>query len=322
MFSEKMYSKLSLEDLISKSSDYDQNKIDHNQNTSLINFDDNGRLHVAGGMFENFDYSLEDWALKQVCTKLTVPHSYVVRCPDTLASINLNYWKGQKPNDWFVRCHGDNVRAVLSKRYTPVSNTDLLKTVRKMIGGTNYGLIRPTVGRDSIYLRVIVATRNTVDNTYGVGFTLRNGETGNYKIEVSPFIQRTSCTNSISHLEGGFSMRHIGLGKVGFNTLVIDAVGKAIQAAPEMVNQMIEAESMELPDIGNIIDKLTERHGFSEVVNTSMKIGTEGSHTIAGLVNGLSFAAHNALGIQEDDMVKLEHMAGAVLYDYSLEVLR
>ena len=304
-----------MNNLIEMSQKYDEHKTDFLVGANQIQYDqDTCEMYVPAGLLNGVTpLTPTDWALQQLCTKLGPPPlKYMLQCPGHLRATNLLHWTRKQPDEkkWLVRASGNAARAVLSDRYSPISNTKMLEVTQEVLGDISHTLITPHLDADTLHLKVRMAATNGDD--YGVGVYIGNGEIGNRKVRVLPFIQRNACTNSIIYPEGGFVQAHIHVTIAFIWGAVKEKMGQAFGVAAEMVERMVRAEMEKIPDLGDVIRGIVKQTGLSQEVQDNIFIGIEGKKTRAGLVNGLSYAAsHGNLGIEAQ--INLETMAGAIL---------
>lgn len=157
---------------------------------------DDGRLLVGGEA-----HRLDDRALTQLAAKLQVPASYLRRCDPALRAVNLNRWLGQLNAEVLVRFDGHQVRALLSSRYRPVSNADVIRSVLKAVP-------EDTPVRHEMTGALFVAQVLTPSSRNGAplsgGVNLANSETGHAVVSLTAMVWRLACLNSL--LCGGAEM--------------------------------------------------------------------------------------------------------------------
>lgn len=225
---------------------------------------------------------------------------------------------------WFIRANGETARAILSERYAPIPNTDVLKATQEIIGALDHELIRPVVTPDNIYVKIKIAdvdprTLPFVDedekNNYGVGIMVSNDEIGKGSLRAIPMIQRTSCKNSfvLRRNEFALEMRHQYYSPGLMRGRLQDAIGRALKVGMDTMNDIHEAMKTNIPNIADVLDQIGAKYRLSSEVVDAAKIGTEGQRTRMGVVNGLSFAAHSARQITDDTREMLEGIAGEAL---------
>lgn len=311
------YTFKTVSEMVDQAAEWQRQKADYRVSAKATSVGGNREFNVpAGGLFADAmtGFAMEDGAVRQLCQKTDVPFDYVAKCPDGLFADNLNHWiqERQGGKEFFVRTHADKVRAVLGSNYSPIDNLEVLKVVDKALSGQPYRLIRPFLSRDDVHLKVIV--RNDPSNpTYGFGFYVGNGETGGSALKVTPMIQRDTCTNSI--IVDGLAWRqiHVAVAPSLLRLNLIGHVQAALKSSIEAIDRMIEAEADPLPKLTTIVDQIVKRRGYAQDVAKKILVGTEGKESRAGLIHGLSYAAHAAeIGAQET-RIRLERDAGLAL---------
>lgn len=300
-----------LSDLYQQTLEHDLQKDDFCPKVKEVSFDDSGRL-VVPTPFGAASLPMTDHALRQTCGMLKEPpYTYMKNCSLGLMASNLNYWQEKlakrSPHErWFVRSYKSQARAVLSQKYTRVNGSEVLKAMIDVIGTTPHKLVRPYIDPDYIHVKITVAD---TDN-YAIGCYVCNGETGNYQMKVAPFIQRHSCTNSIIYQDGGWEHKHIYISSGEVFAFVKGRVGAALKLSAEMIDAVVRAEAETIPDIGDVVADLCKKHRLSPAVQSAVLIGTEGAHSLMGLINGFSYAAHQ-VEMNPDDRIGLESLAGS-----------
>lgn len=299
---------------------------------------DRYNMVLPGGIMGHIVAPLTGHALSQVCSKLDMPTRYFRRVPPHLGLSHFNHWVGKDDRTWFLRDirdpdGGDGgermVRAALSHLYAPIDNLRILQVVDKALnasGLVEYQLVRPYLTQDKVCMTMTFPTldslthNNRIDipdgerGNYGFGFRVSNSEIGDGSLHLSPFVQRNSCTNSINWIQGGFTQNHYGSkASAAFTAAAVaEHVGQALMLAPDIVNNIVEAEADEIPSIAAVLDKICEQHRLPKAIRDTALMGTEGKSNRMAVVNGLSFAAHK-LPLKQEDKMNLENLAGATL---------
>lgn len=284
-----------------------------------VQFDDEGKLGIPGRVE---GLGLTTYSHGQLCQRLDIPAGYSNRCPGHIQATNFNHWLhhgktayGKTPGDFLIRGYGDTVRAVLSDQYVPLSNVWILETVLDMLpkgpGGLDgLKLIRPFMGPDAFHLRVMFA--DEPGGNYGVGFYVRHGEIGNYQLEIGRFIQRHSCENSVVRSDV-YKHQHRAITVALLKGEIKEHIGRAIEMAPAMLEETVEAETVAIPNLNDVISGVVKKFKLNDNVQAEILKGTEAKNTRMGFVNGLSFAAHSTPGLDQDTRIQLETMAGDAL---------
>lgn len=300
--------------LLGLSTGMDEKKTDYISDLEDIWFSNDADIVVTNPAYGDMAVSLTptDWALRQICDKLGPPPAkYMKRCPRHLRAENLNYWLGGMPQGyWFVRAYGENCRAVLSRQYVPIANTAVLTHAQQLLDGMGHWLIDPYVSPDTLHVKIGMA--QGPGGAYAVGAYLGNGEIGNRSFRILPFVQKTSCSNSIIYAEGGFVQRHVSVTKAFVYGALKEKLGQAFGLAANVLERMVMAEAEKIPEIAKVVDHICRQHNLSQAVKDNILLGTEGEKTRMGLVNGISFAAH-ASDLSMESQIDLETLAGAQL---------
>ena len=304
-----------LDSLVTTACTYDQDKFDQHHLARALVYNNHGEMVLPGdGLFPTEQsLPLTPWARSQICQRLKIPYRYLKRCPGLVQAQNLNHWQRQLPPDkqWLIRSHAGRARAILSDQYSIVNNSSILQTIQELLTHVNFQLIRPYLDVDQLHLKL--TTNQTHDGNYRIGCYVSNNEVGGGAIIVAPFIQRTVCTNSIIHVEGGIRRAHYRLQPGFVKALLKHEIGSALQASSQMLDNVVAAETDNIPDIADIVADISKRKGFSNQLQADILLGTEGERTRMGLVNGLSFAAHASEELPVETRIGLEILAGALL---------
>ena len=304
---------MNLQEMLTQSQQYDLEKEDYLAPLEDVTFTEKG-VAVKEKLFgATINLGMTDWALGQACDKLgPPPRNYMRACPDDLRATNLNHWKENKESNggWLVRAYQDNARAILSNGYSVLGNTEVLETMLDVMGDTPYEPVQPHISPDSVHVKLKVA--GNTDGNYGQGVYIGNGETGNYKLRVLPFVQRTSCTNSIIWKGGGVELRHWRIGRIDLVYTLKRFMGEALNKTQEMMDRILKAELETIPDFADYVQRFCKQSNISEVGYGVVMAGTESEDSRMALVNGLTYYAHQ----QEDPdtQVRLETLGADVLF--------
>jgi hypothetical protein len=242
------------------------------------------------------------------------------------------------PKQTLARMYDGDFRAFLSDQFVPYDNHDLLAMACEFIGDADHTIVNvpyqkgntSRVGPDDMHVKVIVTNRKGPDSSYGLGFSLINKEIGGSAIHVNPLMQRYVCDNSVvvamsaaDAAERGIILRipHRWHSINQINFKVKEALAFCLRESAEYMDEMYEAAAKEIPSAADVLAQMVGGNGLainkkivSHVVNTAV-MGMEGQPTVAGIVNGLSFAAGRANGLSVEQSTELEVMAGAVLHE-------
>lgn len=293
---------------------FDEEKSDGLFTTEMLGFNpDTCDIATPATLFAiQEEHALTDYALSRLCARLGPPPTkYMKECPPHLRATNLNHWMRKQPADkgWFLRFDGSVCRAVLSDQYTVFDNSTLAEGLLEIMGD-GYSIIRPYYDHDSLHLKFVTMS-DPGDGNYAYGVYVGNGEIGNRALTVGGFVQRHSCTNSIILTDKNWRQEHRYGTTHEFLLQAKIWMMRAAQFSIDAREQFAKKAMDEIGDFADVVSALCKRKGLTNEVRDNVLIGSEGAGNLFGLVNGLSWAAH-----QQDDQelgIELETLAGDVM---------
>lgn len=324
-------------------------KTDHTVPVFNVEFADRDILfpdQPVGG--RQMRYTLDDGSIDQLRGLLaksvwgpgsskTIPKDYIHAMPDDLRADVFNRhvsdypWDSRAARNWLVRTitrshrtadegvyyTSEHARAVLTDRYAVVDNLPLLEMLRGTAregGLDDLKLVRSGVNENTLTMKAVYRERRDQDDSdYGVGIFLSNDETGRGGIVLGALVQRNSCANSIIVTD---KQRWVHRGSSStLLTQIQAAMGDALRLGFEAFNKLMQARREQLPNIGTVISALADEYGWDSAVQTMVGVGTESQPTRFGLVNGITYAAHQSFADDDEAMVEMEQLGGRVLMD-------
>ena len=261
------------------------------------------------------------WATGQLCTRLGIPAPYFRKCPPELQDAQANHWlrHGEhKPGEkWLLRAKDDNLRAVLSERYSPLDNATLLDELRPLLPDS-YRVDWFGLADESLHLRVVDPERYREvlpDDALTVGIHLANSEVGCRSVTVDALVYRLVCTNGLIRLVKGKSLmrqRHLHVSEMRFVGVLAEAIENALQESESFLEQLKTATKTPVPDIADVMEKIAERWHLSdetqETVKQSLKQEPPSQQeSLYGLVNAYTAAARS---LPDEQRYDLEVLAG------------
>lgn len=320
---------------------FDNDKTDYRAAPREFQFDENCRLVVPSsqsghGLFSSgvAPLKMSEWAYSQLFQRMgttvygrgsqrSLPGEYLLGIPDHIRAEALNWHLQEKQvnqanGKYLVRAYRDQARAVLSNRFVVIDNKLLLEGLESAIdylnirgNGGDWRIIRAYHDENGVLMRLL--RRDTGPNgNYGIGAMVRNSEVGRANVEVLPFIQRHSCENStIIDDEAAFTSQHRG--DQGYiRDRLVSALQQAFKLSTEWFEKFMEAETEFIDGFDDVLKGMAAKYNWSDTVKTKVALGTENSQTRAGLVNGITYAAHTAFADPEEQLA-MEKLGGAVL---------
>lgn len=291
---------------------------------------------------------METNALRQLLSRVSVPYfgkgngttmdsldweTMLQKYPKQFAAILNDLLPQVESKGLLVRTSGKDIRAVLTDKYGAVDNTPILLAAREILAEAASGLsdlriVRSTVERDRIDLRIVfkdfdlpnaepmprgATSRGGIaaGKPYGMGVYIGNNEIGNGSMNIAPMWWRGPCTNStIVKNELAVNLRHIGNPAALLN-MVKTSFLNVLPASNDLVTKVYTAANKDLPNLADVVNGFAKLNGWGDETTKQVLIGTEGQHTVLGLVNGVSFAATQQDGTAAQ--VDMEMQAGAIL---------
>lgn len=337
-----------LSDLLAHASELAQYKADYTGKPNEFQVTTDGRLTQAdapltlGFSAKMTPASFTRHALKQASGKLgaaydlpSLPTEYLMtlqgKAPALFAD-NMNGAIERMPasRDWMVRTYTDpetgitSARAVLSGEYLKFDNVDMLNMLNEVLTTdetphriSTRSFVTPDNMVTDVLFKDIETGRGDGNGQFSLGVRIRNGEIGDWTGGVYPVVKRTSCDNSIAIDERAMSFvfKHFGRNTASTKRVMLRAaIGDIIPFSVNIVEALIQAEEKELPKFADIVNGLGYKHGWSESFIGSVFAGSEARFSLAGLVNGVTYAAHTQASNAEH-MTEMEFLGGALLMD-------
>lgn len=262
-------------------------------------------------------HPVQPHVLTHVAQKTRIPGNYLRRCPPSLRAENVNHWMEQMGSkDMLVRYDGPSVRAILSTRYRPVSNLDIVRNLRDHLppwsDPTVVAEVTPTRMVAQVVLEEHRRLMNVGDEVFG-GINLGNSEVGFASVDVTPFTHRLVCTNGmvVKASQAGYRRVHLK-GTTGLSDELRVAFIHAIAGIPAALEAMRKARELPLPP--RALETLPTRHGLTQNEHEAVKIAWEEEQgdSLYALLNSITGAARSNL-LPLESRLKLQTLAGDLL---------
>lgn len=274
--------------------------------TTKLRMTQDAELRVDGGDAMRVDTH----AHRQIGTRLGIPAAYYDKmlsdAPDLLAH-NVNTWFDTAPEVRMVRSLEGRVRAFLSDRYQRIDNEHILRSMMPVLEEVardhpDLKLASCALTDAKMYLKFTcesVQGEVRVGDICEAGFECRNGEIGNSRFEVAPFVNRLVCTNGMRLNVGGLKRAHVG-GRTDMSEddyeLLSDEALKADDTA-----LMLKAR--------DVVRGLLTKDSFQKVLD---RFRAAADDKITGYVPGVVEELANKFGMNSDEQASvLEHLIQA-----------
>lgn len=181
------------------------------------------------------DFAVREHPFAQLCTSIGAPAKYLAALPPPIALDALNWGLEHHGKDRrTLRLEGNEVRAIVSRRYSPLDDHEAVKLVRVALekagrldeaqieafsaGKTStlrvsFGEVRAKGAKDAGYAHHAAGYGHGEGFGLRAGITIRNGELGNGSLKVGTGMWRHWCSNGamIDCIKGSVWNRwHVG----------------------------------------------------------------------------------------------------------------
>lgn len=148
-------------------------------------------------------YTLTEWAHSQLAEKTGIPGKYYNRMMEAgrydLLAKNVNAWVHSKDRR-LIRILDGKVRAILSDRYRPMDNYDLLFCALDEFKRHGVDVHRCDLTERHMYVKVVQPheiREIKEDDKVVPGLILSNSEVGDGSFKVEPFMLQLKCSNGL-----------------------------------------------------------------------------------------------------------------------------
>lgn len=208
-----MKTSLNLQDLAAQVQMFEEKKKDFlspAKHIQMLNFGDDVVLPVQGQ-----DFAITANAHSQISAHLGIPKRYydkmLVESPELLCR-NANHWWKQDEGTRMIRTLDNRCRALLSSKYRPLDNYDLLKNALPHISEAGLEIASCDVDENRLFLKCLspkLKGEYKKGDVLQFGFLIKNNEVGKGRIEISQFIYRLVCENGMIGTEA-LRRNHVG----------------------------------------------------------------------------------------------------------------
>ncbi len=278
--------------------------------------------------------TLSPWATAQACQRLGIPGPYFARCSAPLQDAQFNHWAwrtGEEPDEeadgktgtprpWLLRCQGEGVRAVLSDRYAPLDNAELLGTLVPLLED-RFEVRALSLTPESLHLRLVdprLCREVLPNDRLMVGVHVANSEIGKRAVTVDALVWRLVCLNGMVRLVQGKSLlrqRHISWDRPRFADALRVAVSEAVTAGAGLIDRLQASTREPVPDVEGVVRAIARQASLTRSVQERVLQALSATappqqDRVYGLVQALTFTAQS---LPPDDRYDLEVVAGRLL---------
>jgi hypothetical protein len=170
-------------------------------------------LNLGGDLGQ---FPIRELAHQQIAEFCGIPKLYYDRMRGTLPELliqNVQAWFAQKGERRLLRTLDGDIRAVLSDRYRPLDNFDLVTAILPPLMESGAKLVSQSITENKLYIKAItpkVLFEIKPGDMVQAGIVIQNSETGMGRLSVLPFTLRLICTNGMVHESFGTRKTHLG----------------------------------------------------------------------------------------------------------------
>lgn len=283
-----------------------------------------GDIYLRPMEGESGSYRLLPRARRQLLARLRYPEDLLERLPQKNNFLNLNILNQGLPrgeHDVTLRTvRGADVRAILSDRYTPFDDIDVINALEPVLAHRG-GIARLcAISDDSTHIRISFPSTRTAIRPGDIverALYITNSEVGTRSFRIEGVLVRLRCTNGLrsSEFRGGFVLRHIG-DAARLRARVNDAITETLREIDTDMDRLIQrfkaAVDAVVPDMETFLSSLVSgammtKAQFRDALNAW---AVEPDGNLFGAVNAITRAAQ---GYDPETRYDLEGVASAVL---------
>lgn len=327
---------------------YASDCVDANAESKSFRFANDNQVAFETGEGFSMVGTLNDWAFKQVCSRLNVPSGWLGNpdvCPENLKVDVLNDLAGiyRDSADYLVRMKGNVIRALLSNQYSIFDNKEFVDLVGEAVSTMG---ITPSVARYSldddmrayiVFPQVTFApdpqviTRlpgeprgNDDDGGLHPAIYISNSERGGRSAKVVGAVYRSICTNGMIfgwRDENAFVVRHRFHSKAMMATMVADGIAEGLKMSEEATRRFIASQDKKIPapNLRHLVDDWAGKYGITVeakenwlagITNEAIVNGRHEDVRVFDMVNAATYVAQTRNG---SEVEHIERMAGDIL---------
>jgi hypothetical protein len=158
---------------------------------------------------------------EQIAERLGIPQRFYDRLKGQHAPLLADLATGlfhRAPERRMIRTLDDGVRALLSERYRPLDNVDLMEAVLPALMKAGMRIESCEVTERRLYLKAvtervqakITGGHTPMDDILQAGLVVSNSEIGQGSVRVDPMVWRQICSNGAIVADAGFRKYHVG----------------------------------------------------------------------------------------------------------------
>lgn len=153
---------------------------------------------------------------QQVGQALGIPKPYYDRLHQQAPALlveNVNHWFGESDARNMIRTSGTSARALLSTRYRPLDNHDMLEAMLPVLEKSGMEVVSSSLTDTRLYIKAVtskVTGEIKKGDAVQAGIVLSNSEVGMGSLSIQPLLYRLVCLNGAIMEDQVMRRQHIG----------------------------------------------------------------------------------------------------------------
>jgi hypothetical protein len=285
-----------------------------------------GRFALAPLGKQHGPLLLRSNAFSNLAAKLGAPAEFVrdkLPAPLQLSVMNWLLASSDRAVPATLRLRSNEVAAVVSDRYAPLDQEELMGCVRDALaqqGVLNEIEVKSIATGLVDVIRLVFPSEQravAVGDVSALGLDISSSSFGKSAVHVRGLVWRLRCTNGLRVAEstGNFSFRHVG-DTQRLRAGIAEAIPSALAVARGTFARWQASVNIMVTEVAALIDGLRD---FSlgekklvevEIQREAGRIGLPERMPLYGLLNGITAAAHHVMPVRR---LEMESLAGELL---------
>jgi hypothetical protein len=267
-------------------------------------------------------------AFSNLMNRIGAPADFVKKLPAPLQLATTNYLLTVQdtPLSGTLRLRGDEVASIVSERYAPLDQEELLDALRSALikhDALGQVVVKSVATGLVDVMRLVFPSEQVavkVGDVSAVGIDISTSSFGRSALHVRGMVWRLKCTNGLRVAErsGSYSFRHLGESQRLKDGLA-DAIPSALVEARRVMDRWRLAVGHMVNDVQRMVEGLRdltigEKKAVSEELKHEAGVPELPEATsLYNVINAVTAAAHTATPARRLDM---ESMAGELLFNH------
>ena len=316
MYRRKLYDGLaSVDTLIAELQEREQHFTDEHVDSDQIFIDhETGNMVVREGSYNYHEHEIQLQALSQLANKLSIPSTYLNRCPGDLRALNINHWLKKMNKRILLRFDDSDVRAFLSDRYQILNNVDVITSVVQALPSDVQVRWEWTPAR-LVAQFVFPEDFMPADQDDFMAATLHivNSEVAMSSIIARSALWREVCTNGLLSADptASWQRKHLRKSDLLLPELV-ENLSRILTSLPETLRDFYRSKNVIVHEPEAVLDTIGKTYKLTFAQLESAKGYMKGT-TKFDIINSLTSAGSNDQSLDLDLRERLQEVGGLVL---------